>query len=99
MKLHDLSMAINGLAVEYDMDGTDIRILNAVLKMKEQGDVYTMKFIKSFLGASQATTHKRIKKLVTAGLLARPGDESNLRIKKIEPTAKTEELVKFLETI
>ena len=99
MKLDQLTKALKGLHTQFDVESTDILILNAVLEMKQQGDVFTMKFIKSFKGVSQATTHKRIKKLVAAGLLARPGDASNLRIKKIEPTAKTEELVKFLETI
>lgn len=99
MKLDKLAQALNGLQSKFKVDSTDVLILSAVIEMKKQGDVMTMQFIKSFKGASQATTHARMKKLLRCGLLARVGDEQNLRVKKLEPTAKTNDLVKYLAEI
>lgn len=100
MKLEKLAAALNGLRSKYNVDGTDILILNAVYAMKqEHGEVLTMQFLKNFKGASQATTHARMKKLLKHGLLVRVGDEDNLRVKKLEPTTKTRELVKYLGEI
>ena len=97
MRLEKLATALYGLKSKYNVDSTDVLILNAVYAMKrEHGEVLTMQFIKNFKGASQATTHARMKKLLRSGLLARVGDEENLRIKKLEPTAKTNDLVKYL---
>ena len=100
MRLEKLAAALNSLRSKYNVDGTDVLILNAVYAMKkEHGEVTTMQFIKNFKGASEATAHARMKKLLRCGLLDRVGDESNLRIKKLEPTAKTNELVKYLGEI
>ena len=99
MKLEKLAIALNGLQFKFKVDSTDILILNAVIEMKKHGDVLTMQFIKNFKGASQATTHARMKKLLRCGLLDRVGDEKNLRVKKLEPTSKTQELVKYLGEI
>lgn len=96
MKLEKLALALYSLRSKFKVDSTDILILNAVIEMKKQGDVLTMQFIKNFKGASQATTHARMKRLLQNGLLARVGDDENLRVKKLEPTAKTSELVKYL---
>jgi len=99
MKLEKLALALNSLRSKFKVDNTDILILNGVLEMKKHGDVQTMQFIKNFKGASQATTHARMKKLLRQGLLARVGDDDNLRVKKLEPTAKTTELLKYLGEI
>lgn len=99
MKLEKLATALYGLKSKYKVDSTDLLILNAVIEMKKQGDVLTMQFIKNFKGASPATTHARMKKLVRNGLVARVGDDQNLRIKKLEPTAKTNDLLKYLGEI
>lgn len=100
MRLEKLAVALNGLRSKYNVDGTDVLILNAVYAMKkEHGEVLTMQFIKNFKGASEATTHARMKKLLKCGLLARVGDEKNLRVKKLEPTPKTWELVKYLAEV
>jgi DNA-binding MarR family transcriptional regulator len=40
-----------------------------------------------------------MKRLVQSGLLSRVGDDENLRIKKLKPTNKTSELVKYLAEI
>jgi DNA-binding MarR family transcriptional regulator len=100
MRLEKLALALSSLRSKYKVDGTDILILNAVYAMKQaHGDVLTMQFIKNFKGASEATTHARMKRLLKHGLLARVGDADNLRIKKLEPTEKTRELVKYLGEI
>ena len=99
MKLEKLATALYGLKSKFKVDSTDVLILNAVIEMRKQGDVLTMQFIKNFKGASQATTHARMKKLLRNGLLARVGDDENLRVKKLEPTAKTNDLVKYLGEI
>lgn len=100
MKLEKLAEALGSLKRKYNVDGTDVLILNAVYAMKKQhGEVLTMQFIKNFKGASEATTHARMKKLIRCGLLDRVGDEKNLRIKKLEPTSKTWELVKYLAEV
>lgn len=100
MRLEKLAVALNGLRSKFNVDGTDILILNAIYAMKqEHGEVLTMQFIKNFKGASQATTHARMKKLLKCGLLARVGDEKNLRVKKLEPTTKTRDLVKYLAEV
>jgi DNA-binding MarR family transcriptional regulator len=84
---------------KFKVDSTDLLILNSVIEMNKQGDVLTMQFIKNFDGASEATTHARMKRLVQSGLLSRVGDDENLRIKKLKPTNKTSELVKYLAEI
>lgn len=99
MKLEQLAEALTGLQDKYNIDSTDILILNAVIGMWKQGDVRTMQFIKTFKGSSQATAHARMKKLLECGLLTRAGDEKNLRVKKLEPTPKTSELVDYLGSL
>jgi len=100
MKLEKLAEALGSLKQKYNVDETDVLILNAVYAMKKQhGEVLTMQFIKNFKGASEATTHARMKKLIRCGLLDRVGDEKNLRVKKLEPTPKTWELVKYLAEV
>jgi DNA-binding MarR family transcriptional regulator len=99
MKLDKLAQALNNVRDKFKIDSTDLLILNSVIEMNKQGDVLTMQFIKNFDGASEATTHARMKRLVQSGLLSRVGDDENLRIKKLKPTNKTSELVKYLAEI
>lgn len=99
MKLDKLAQALNNVRDKFKLDSTDLLILNSVIEMNKQGDVLTMQLIKNFEGASEATTHARMKKLVQCGLLSRVGDEDNLRIKKLKPTNKTNELVRYLAEI
>jgi len=99
MKLDKLAQALNNVRDKFKVDSTDLLILNSVIEMNKQGDVLTMQLIKNFEGASEATTHARMKKLVQCGLLSRVGDEDNLRIKKLKPTNKTNELVRYLAEI
>lgn len=99
MKLEKLAQALNDVRNKFKIDSTDLLIISSILEMKKQGDVLTMQFVKSFEGASEATTHMRMKKLIKRGLLARVGDDQNLRIKKLEPTGKTNELLKYLAEI
>jgi hypothetical protein len=99
MKLDKLAQALNNVRDKFKVDSTDLLILNSVIEMNKQGDVLTMQFIKNFDGASEATTHARMKRLVQSGLLSRVGDDENLRIKKLKPTNKTSELVKYLAEI
>ena len=99
MKLDHLAFALDAVSQGFDVDATDLLIISSVIEKNKTGDVYTMKFIKEFKSVSQATVHARMKKLIDKGLLARTGDEKNLRVKKLQPTDKTEELVKFVESI
>jgi DNA-binding MarR family transcriptional regulator len=99
MKLEKLAQALNDVRNKFKIDSTDLLIISSILEMKKQGDVLTMQFVKNFEGASEATTHMRMKKLIKRGLLARVGDDQNLRIKKLEPTGKTNELLKYLAEI
>jgi hypothetical protein len=99
MKLDKLAQALNNVRDKFKVDSTDLLILNSVIEMNKQGDVLTMQFIKNFDGASEATTHARMKRLVQSGLLSRVGDDENLRIKKLKPTNKTSELVRYLAEI
>jgi DNA-binding MarR family transcriptional regulator len=99
MKLDKLAQALNNVRDKFKIDSTDLLILNSVIEMNKQGDVLTMQFIKNFDGASEATTHARMKRLVQSGLLSRVGDDENLRIKKLKPTNKTSELVRYLAEI
>jgi DNA-binding MarR family transcriptional regulator len=99
MKLDKLAQALNNVRDKFKVDSTDLLILNSIIEMNKQGDVLTMQFIKNFDGASEATTHARMKRLVQSGLLSRVGDDENLRIKKLKPTNKTSELVKYLAEI
>jgi hypothetical protein len=99
MKLDKLAQALNSLYSKFGVDSTDVLILNDIIEMNKRGDVLTMQFIKNFNGASEATTHARMKRLVQSGLLSRVGDDTNLRIKKLKPTNKTNELVRYLAEI
>jgi DNA-binding MarR family transcriptional regulator len=99
MNLDKLAQALNTVRDKFKIDSTDLLILNSVIEMNKRGDVLTMQFIKNFDGASEATTHARMKRLVQSGLLSRVGDDENLRIKKLKPTNKTSELVRYLAEI
>lgn len=99
MKLDKLAQALNTMYSTYGVDSTDLLIINSVIEMNKRGDVLTMQFLKNFKSASLATAHARMKKLVDCGLIARTGDANNLRIKKLQPTPLTSELVKHLAEI
>lgn len=100
MRIDKLCVAIAGLKSKYKLDSTDVLLLNAIVSThKDNGGATIMGIIKNFKAASYATTHSRIKKLVKYGLIDRVADETNLRIKKLQPTAKYNDLVKYLGEI
>ena len=100
MRIDKLCVAIAGLKSKYKLDSTDVLLLNAIVSThKDNGGATIMGIIRNFKAASHATTHSRIKKLVKHGLIDRVADETNLRIKKLQPTAKYNDLVKYLGEI
>jgi DNA-binding MarR family transcriptional regulator len=100
MQLDRLALALYGLKQKFGVDSTDVMILHAVYDLrKEQGEVPTMLLLSQFDDISPATVHVRLKKLLESGMLARVGDPTNLRVKNVETTDKTEEMLAFLTTI
>lgn len=114
MRIDKLCVAIAGLKSKYKLDSTDILLLNAIVSTnKDDGGVTIMDIIRNFKEASYATTHRRIKKLRKHGLINRVADETNpgskpssmpkhvkkRRVKKLKPTAKYNDLVKYLREI
>ena len=114
MRIDKLCVAITGLKSKYKLDSTDILLLNAIVSAnKDDGEVTIMDAIKNFKEASYATTQRRIKKLRKHGLIDRVFDETNpggksspmpkhvkrRRVKKLKPTAKYNDLIKYLREI
>jgi predicted transcriptional regulator len=114
MRIDKLCVAIAGLKSKYKLDSTDILLLNAIVSTnKDNGGVTIMDIIRNFKAASYATTQRRIKKLRKHGLIDRVFDETNpggkssptpkhvkrRRVKKLKPTAKYNDLVKYLREI
>ena len=114
MRFDKLCVAIAGLESKYKLDSTDILLLNAIVSAnKDDGGITIMDVIRNFKAASYATTHRRIKKLRKHGLIDRVADETNSgsqslpmpkhvkrrRVKKLKPTAKYNDLVKYLREI
>jgi predicted transcriptional regulator len=114
MRLDKLCVAIAGLKSKYKLDSTDVLLLNAIVSThKDNGGATIMDVINNFKAASYATTQRRIKKLRKHGLIDRVFDETNpgsksltitkhvtrRRVKKLKPTAKYNDLVKYLREI
>ena len=114
MRIDELCVAIAGLKSKYKLDSIDILLLNAIVSTsKDNGGVTIMDAIKNFKEAAYATTHRRIKNLRKYGLIDRVADETNpgsqslpmpkhvkrRRVKKLKPTAKYNDLVKYLREI
>ena len=114
MRIDKLCVAIAGLKSKYKLDSTDILLLNAIVSAnKDDGGVTIMDVIRNFKAASYANTHRRITKLRKHGLINRVADETNpgsesssmpkhvkrRRVKKLKPTAKYNDLVKYLREI
>jgi len=114
MRIDKLCAAITGLKSKYKLDSTDILLLNAIVSInKDDKGVTIMDAIRNFKEAAYATTHRRIKKLRKHGLIDRVADETNpvsqslpmpkhvkrRRVKKLKPTDKYNDLVKYLREI
>lgn len=100
MKLTEIGDALYAVRERFDIDGIDLMMLSDFSRMQSQGDEATiMAFIAEFLGASQATTHARIKKLCDKKILKKADMEGNLRYKTLEKGAEFDKLVKILEKL
>jgi DNA-binding Lrp family transcriptional regulator len=84
----------------FGIDGTDLMMLSDFERMQKQGDETTiMAFIGEFMGASQATTHARIKKLCEKNILKKYDVAENLRYKTLQKGSEFNKLVKYLEKL
>lgn len=101
MKLNDMGDALYEMRDVFDLDGTDLMLLSDFEHMQKQGHEATtiMSFIESFNGASQATTHARIKKLCEKKFLKKVDVSDNLRYKTLEKGSEFNKLVKILEKL
>ena len=100
MKLTDMGDALYEMRDSFGIDGTDLMLLSDFDRMQGQGDETTiMAFIAEFMGASQATTHARIKKLCDKKFLKKADMEGNLRYKTLEKGSEFNKLVKYLEKL
>lgn len=101
MKLNDMGDALYEMRDVFDLDGTDLMLLSDFEHMQKQGHEATtiMSFIEGFNGASQATTHARIKKLCEKKFLKKVDVSDNLRYKTLEKGSEFNKLVKILEKL
>ena len=100
MKLNEIGDALYSVRTRFDIDGIDLMMLSDFSRMQVKGDEATiMAFIGEFVGASQATTHARIKKLCEKNILKKADMEGNLRYKTLEKGSEFNKLVKYLEKL
>jgi hypothetical protein len=100
MKLNDMGDALYEMRDVFGLDGIDLMLLSDFERMQGYGDETTiMAFIEDFNGASQATTHARIKKLCKKKFLKKVDVSDNLRYKTLEKGSEFNKLVKILEKL
>ena len=100
MKLIDMGDALHELRDVFGIDGTDVMLLSDFARAHaEKGETTIMSFIDGFMGASQATTHARIKKLCDKKFLKKVDMEGNLRYKTLDKGSEYNRLIKYLEKL
>lgn len=100
MKLENLSSALHALKADFDLDATDVMLLNDIFTMRRvQGEGTIMGVITASKIASPATLHGRIKKLVKKGLLVKTIDDTNLRYRRLEEGPRFEALTTMLSEV
>lgn len=100
MKLDKLAEGLRAVMHKFDIDATDLLLLNDILTLKkERGERTIMETIEASKLASPATIHARIKKLTARKLLVKVIDESNLRYKRLETGPAYESLVELLSEV
>lgn len=97
MKLYQVGDLLHTMRDKYGLDGTDLMLLG---DFNSLGDGTTiMEFIAEFDGASQATTHARIRKLCEKNILKKVEVSDNLRYKTLEKGSEYNNLIKVLEKL
>ena len=100
MKLENLATALHTLKADFDLDATDVMLLNDILAMRQgKGEGTIMEIITASKIACPATLHGRIKKLVTKGILVKVIDNANLRYRRLEEGPRLETLTKVLSEV
>lgn len=101
MELNKLANTIQSLRNRYNLDTTDILLLNAVneISKKQGGVVFTMQLVRRSDEVSLGTAHTHMKKLINMGMLERSYDQKNLRLKKLALTNKALEVIVYLEGV
>jgi hypothetical protein len=97
MKIQQMSHALKVMRDKYGLDATDLELLGEFVHL--ENDVTIMFFVDYFSGASQATTHARIKKLCEKNILKKVEVADNLRYKTLEKGSEYNNLVKLLEKL
>lgn len=99
MKLDKLAHALVEMKTRFDVDGLDLLIINSVLTGQKAGPVPVMSVIESFTHSAQATTHSRLSRLVSIGLLEYEPDENDRRVKNVVATSTLDEMIGYLAAI
>ena len=97
MKLYQASDMLRTMRDKYDLDGIDLMLLGDINTLGNGATI--MEFIGEFDGASQATTHARIRKLCEKNILKKVEVSDNLRYKTLEKGSEFDKLVKLLEKL
>jgi len=97
MKIQQMSHALKVMRDKYGLDATDLELLGEFVHL--ENDVTIMDFIAAFSGASQATTHSRIKRLCEKNILKKVDVSDNLRYKTLEKGSEYNNLIKVLEKL
>ena len=89
---------------KYGLDGIDLMLLTRfehqrALNSVDGEPITIMDFIDRFVGASQATTHARIKRLCEKNILKKVDVSDNLRYKTLEKGSEYNTLIKVLEKL
>jgi DNA-binding MarR family transcriptional regulator len=100
MKLDKLVAGLNEAKASFGLDGTDLTILDEVVRAKKsKGEVTIMEMIHESSAASPATVHERIKRLCNNGFLRKDPHPGNLRLKVLDTHDEYDKLVKRLGAI
>ena len=97
MKIQQMSHALKVMRDKYGLDATDLELLGEFAHL--ENDVTIMFFVDYFSGASQATTHARIKKLCEKNILKKYDVAENLRYKTLQMGSEFDKVIKVLEKL
>jgi predicted transcriptional regulator len=104
MKMYQVSNLLYMMKDKYGLDGIDLMLLTRfehqrALNSADGEHITIMDFIAAFSGASQATTHARIKRLCEKDILKKVDVSDNLRYKTLEKGSEYNNLIKVLEKL
>lgn len=94
MKLDKLTEALRLMQEKYDLDPTDLHVLDEVnARISKRTPVTIMKIVSECRAASPATIHARVKKLCEKDILKKTESDDNMKFKMLTKGPKYDALI------